>query len=60
MGQMLAVHDEKLDKRAVTVDIILDRFPKETGWLIRTKMGKSIAYIPIGGYKNVKESEKHI
>ena len=52
--------DDKVDKRAVTVDLMLDRFPKETGWLIRTKNGQSIAYIPIGGYKNVKESEKHI
>ncbi len=52
--------DDNVEKRAVTVDIMLDRFPKETGWLIRTKEGKSIAYIPIGGYKNVKESEKHI
>ncbi len=53
-------NEEDMGKRSVTVDIMLDRFPKETGWLIRTKNGKSIAYIPIGGYKNVKESEKHI
>lgn len=52
--------NDNIEKRAVTVDIMLDRFPKETGWLIRSDNGKSIAYIPIGGYKTVKESEKHI
>ncbi len=52
--------DENVQKRPVTVDILLDRFPKETGWLIRSETGKTVAYIPIGAYKNVKDSEKHI
>jgi trypsin len=48
-------------KRAVTVEIFLDRFPKETGWLIRSNTGKSIAYIPVGGYKGLEtKKEKHI
>ncbi len=52
--------DNQAKKRAVTVEIMLDRFPKETGWLIRSVGGTSVAYIPIGGYKGIKESEKHI
>jgi len=53
-------NENKGNKRAVTVEIMLDRFPKETGWLIRNEGGTSVAYIPIGGYKSVQESEKHI
>ncbi len=52
--------DDQAKKRAVTVEIVLDRFPRETGWLIRSVGGTSVAYIPIGGYKDVKPSEKHV
>lgn len=38
--------------RPVTIEIRLDRFPGETGWLIRRADGKTVSYIPIGGYKN--------
>ena len=50
--------DDGIEKESVTVDIMLDRYPKETGWIIRTKDGKSKAYIPIGGYKGVQD--KHV
>ena len=52
--------DDKSGKVPVTVDIMLDRFPKETGWLIRSDAGKSIAYIAVGAYKGLEEDEKHI
>ncbi len=42
--------------RPVTMQIKLDRFPGETGWLIRRADGKTVSYIPIGGYKNAKEN----
>ncbi len=54
--------DSQVKKRAVTVEIMLDRFPRESGWLIRSTSigGTTAAYVPIGGYKDVKESEKHV
>lgn len=55
------VDDPNVEKYPVTVDIMLDRFPKETGWLIRSQAtGKSVFYIAIGKYKSVTDSEKHI
>mmetsp|Transcript_16699 Transcript_16699/g.19060 ORF Transcript_16699/g.19060 Transcript_16699/m.19060 type:complete len:685 (+) Transcript_16699:162-2216(+) len=54
------IDEDDVEKYAVTVDIKLDRFPKETGWIIRSIEGKSAAYIPIGGYTNVNENEKHV
>ena len=38
------------DKRKVTMDIRLDRFPQETGWLIRSEYGKTHSYVSIGKY----------
>lgn len=45
-------------RRPVTVDIMLDRFPKETGWLIRDEFGETIAYVGIGDYHGVEN--KHV
>lgn len=43
--------------RAVTVELKLDRFPKENGWMIRDEYGKTVAYMAIGSYKDV--ADKH-
>lgn len=37
-------------ERAVTFEIRLDRFPKETGWLIRSQYGKTNSYVATGRY----------
>ena len=42
----------KKTERPVTVEIRLDRFPKETGWLIRSEYGKTNSYIAIGTYSD--------
>lgn len=47
-------------KRAVTIDIQLDRFPKETGWMIRSQYGKTNAYIGIGAYSTKSTGDKHV
>lgn len=40
--------------RPVTIELLLDRFPTETGWLIRDQYGKTNAYIGIGDYEDVE------
>ena len=45
-------------KRPVTVDLMLDRFPRETGWLIRNEVGTTDAYMAIGEYSG--EGNKHV
>jgi hypothetical protein len=39
--------------RPVTIELLLDRFPIETGWLIRDQYGKTNAYVGIGEYEDV-------
>jgi len=41
--------------RPVTLELSLDRFPGETGWILRRSDGKSVAYFEIGGYMNTSE-----
>lgn len=40
--------------RPVTIELLLDRFPMETGWLIRDQYGKTNAYVGIGDYEDVQ------
>jgi hypothetical protein len=42
-------HEEE-DKVEVIIHILLDRFPGETGWLLKSE-GRSIAYVPIRSYR---------
>lgn len=43
------------DLETIIVRMDLDRFPAETGWLIRSIEGKTKAYIPIGSYREMKK-----
>ena len=47
-------NDNELE--TVTIQIDLDRFPAETGWLLRSdEEKKTKAYIPIGSYRDMKK-----
>lgn len=48
--------DDGIEKRSVTIDILLDRFPTETGFLLRSGI-TNYAYGPIGVYKG-KENQR--
>jgi len=55
----IKVVSETQKKQSITVDILLDTFPKETAWLIKSDK-KTYAHIPIGSYGDDKKNKRVI